>query len=86
MWFYQPIVSNDKLLTGTQTRTQTALGRILSRAVGPSVGLRSMIGTWGGGFITSSYLKYLKPVDVEHAHDFVASFSLRLRGTRVCPN
>lgn len=28
----------------------------------------------------SSYLKYLKPIDVEHAHDFVASFSLCLCG------
>lgn len=41
--------------------------------------LHRIIRTLGVGF-QSSYLKYLKPIDVEHAHDFVASFSLSLRG------
>lgn len=41
--------------------------------------LHKIITALGVGF-RSSYLKYLKPIDVEHAHDFVASFSLRLRG------
>lgn len=38
--------------------------------------LHTISTTWGGG----AYLKYLKPIDVEHAHDFVASFRLSLRG------
>lgn len=74
---YQPIVSNDKLLTGTQVHTQAALGKILSLVVGQSLSshYKHNIGGRGG-----SYLKYLKPIDVEHAHDFVASFRLSLRG------
>lgn len=34
------------------------------------------------GFLFPSYLEYLKPVDVEHAHNLVASLSLCLRGRR----
>lgn len=74
MWFYQPIVSNDKLLTGTQAHTQAALGKILC---GWSESVFTLYAQHGG---RGSYLKYLKPIDVEHAHDFVASFRLCLRG------
>lgn len=36
----------------------------------------------GGIFLFPSYLEYLKPVDVEHAHDLVAGLSLSLQGER----
>lgn len=88
VWFYQPLVSNDKLLTGTKTCTQKASGKILLYVIKCVLGQIYPCGiseqeerVWIGRL---SYLEYLKPIDVEHTHDLMASFSLCLQGRRYC--
>lgn len=85
VWFYQLYVSADRLHTGTKTCTQTAEGKILFLVIKmfgwSDCGLSGQ--KQAGLSCYLSYLKYLKAIDVQDAHDLVPSFSLCLQGHNI---